>query len=372
MRMSTKFLAQVLGRINEVMWRAIRPEDRWHGMVLKAIDGSSVTLMDTVENQAVYPQPSPQKPGCGFPVMGLLGMVNLSHGGWEAFTTADWKLHDARGAQDLMDCVEKNDLILADRAFCSFELIACIQAQGGHVVMRLHQARHRNLDWRKGKKLSPCERLVVWKKPPKQSEASELSEAEWEALPAEMTLRYVKVICEDRAGQKRALIVVSTLLDPARHSARELSDLYLRRWEIELKLRDVKTTLGMEEFAVKSPAMAERTLYMMMIAYNLLRSLMQKAAHQAGKPLAEMSIKGTLDLATSAQSLFRGLHNQHNKRREQRAEIIAILAGKVIDIRPNRREPRAVKRRPKPFQLLTAPRHIFQEIHHKEHYRKTA
>ena len=149
-----------MGRTELSLRHGVRPEDRWHGLVLKAVDGTSVQLMDTPENQAGYPQPSSQKPGCGFPVMGMVGMLNMSHGGWEGFTTGNWKLHDAKAAQRLLGYVDAGDLILADRAFCSYELIARIQQRGAECLMRLHQARHRKLDWRRGKKISPMERLI--------------------------------------------------------------------------------------------------------------------------------------------------------------------------------------------------------------------
>jgi hypothetical protein len=372
MRVPDKFLQKILSRVQDVQRCAMRPEDRWSGLVLKAFDGTSVKLMDTPENQKRYPQPSSQAEGCGFPVMGIVGLLNMSNGSWEGFTTGTWKLHDARAAQRLLAFVEKGDLILADRAFSSYELFARIQGRGGECLMRLHQARHRKLDWRRGKKLSPFERLITWCKPVKRPEASELSVKEWDELPEKITVRYIKMGYEDRAGEKRMLVVVTTLLDPEKHDGLELIDLYAKRWDIEVKFRDVKTTLGMEEFAVKSPAMAHKTLLMMMISYNLLRSLMQRSAAQAGKPLVEMSFKGTLDVLNTMHPLFRGLGVQHRKRARLREELIAICTTKLLDIRPFRQEPRATKRRPKPFQYLTAPRHVFREIHHKENYRKAA
>jgi Transposase DDE domain len=372
MRLSDTFLGNVLGSIEGKLRRNVRPEDRWHGMVLKAFDGSSAKLMDTVENQMAYPQPSGQKPGCGFPVMGMVGVLNLSHGGWEGFTTGSWKEHDVRAAQRLLRYVEKGDLILADRAFCSYELIARIQERGGECLMRLHQGRHRKLDWRRGRKLSKFERLVTWQKPLKQPAGSDLSPAEWAELPAEITLRYIKKRIRDRSGEKRTLVVVTTLLEPAEHDGQEIIELYAVRWQIELKFRDVKTILQMECLEVKSPEMAHKTLLMMMIAYNLLRSLMQHAAFEAGKPIAEMSFKGILDIAISSDALFAGMHSQPRNRDDVRKKMIAACATKVIDIRPFRQEPRAVKRRPKPYQLLTSERHIFPEIPHKENYRKSA
>ena len=368
-----EFLAQISKRITQTMAQRIRSVDRWHGLTLKAIDGSSVQLMDTGANQGVYPQPSSQNQGCGFPVMGIHGVVNLSHGGWEGFVSCDSRRHDARAATQLLAHVDEGDLLLADRAYCSYELIARItRERKAHVLMRLHQARHRKLDWRRGKKISPIERLVTWKKPKRRTGRSELTDAQWAALPEEITLRYIKLGYENRAGEKSVLVVVTDLLDAREYQAIELADLYARRWEIELKLRDVKTTLGMEFFAVRTPEMAHKTLRMMIIAYNLMRILMQQAAQDAGKPVAHMSFKATLDLVTSSHEGFRVLAHTPRKRRVRYDDLIALCATKILDIQPYRHEPRARKRRPKSYQLLTRPRHVFQENPHRETYRKVA
>ena len=367
------FLEQIAHRITNTLGQRIGSVDRWHGLTLKAIDGSSVQLMDTEANQKAYPQPSSQKQGCGFPVMGIHGVVNLSHGGWEGFVTCDSRRHDARAAAHLLKHVEEGDLLLADRAYCSYELIArATQERKAHVLMRLHQARHRKLDWRRGKRISPTERLVTWKKPKRRSGRSELTDAQWDELPDEITLRYIKVGYENRAGEKSVLVVVTDLLDPQKYEATELADLYARRWEIELKLRDVKTTLGMEFFAVRTPDMAHKTLQMMIIAYNIMRVPMQQAAHQAGKLVAHMSFKGTLDLVTSSHESFRQFAYKPRKRRLHYHALIELCATKTLDIKPFRHEPRARKRRPKNYQLLTKPRHVFQENPHRESHRKAS
>jgi hypothetical protein len=371
-RLEEGFLARISERITLSLRRAIQPADLWHGMVLKAIDGSSVQLMDTPDNQAAYPQPVGQKPGCGFPVMGIVGLLNLSHGGWEAVETCHASKHDSRMAPLLLPHIEPGDLLLADRAFCSFEFVASLLGRGAHVLMRLHQARHAKLDWRRGKKLSPIERLVTWNKPSSQPKASDLPPEQWAALPDRITLRYIRMGYEDRAGRKRQLVVVTDLLDSRLHDPLELSCLYARRWEIELRLRDVKTTLGMELFAVKTPSMAHKTLRMMLIAYNLTRAIMQQAAHAAGSPACAMSFKATLDLLTSSHESFRMLAGKPRALLQRRRQFIALCATKMLDPRPFRREPRALKRRHKNYQLLTRPRHVFEEVPHRERYRKPA
>lgn len=307
---------------------------------------------------------------CG--ALGIVGVLNLSHGGWEGFETCQQRDHDARVAPRLLKHVDCGDVILADRAFCTYELIARLAAKGAHAVMRLHQARHRKLDWRRGKKLSPIERLVTWKKPPCQPAASPLSPEQWEALPDRMNLRYIKMGYQDRSGQKRTLVIVTTLLDGTRYDALEITTLYARRWEIELKLRDVKTTLCMERFEVRTPAMARKTLWMMMIAYNLIRCLMQQAATRKGCPLGDLSFKGILDLVTASQDSLLMYRGRPRKLAQCREIILEICATKTVTIRPFRHEPRAVKKRPKNFQLLTSPRHVFKEVFHRGHPAKAA
>jgi hypothetical protein len=370
LRLTTDFLAAIHERILEVLMRRRRNSDLWHGLQLKAIDGSSLQLSDTPANQEAYRQPSRQKTGCGFPVMGISGILNLSHGGWEAIECSDYREHDARVAQRMTAHIGEGDLLLADRAYCSYQLIATLQQHGAHALMRLHQARHRALDWRQGRRLSRIARLVTWQKPPKRPKGSELNQQEWDALPEEMEVRMIKMGFEDRSGRRREMIVVTTLLDNDQYDDNELSELYARRWDIELKLRDLKTTLGLEMLAVRTPEMARKTVLMMMIANNLIRTVMQQAAIEAGQPVWQMSFKGTIDLTLASHQSFRPLAQSPGLARERRRQFIEICATKMLNIRPYRLEPRAVKRRPKSHSYLTKPRAIFREIPHREHHRK--
>ena len=371
-RIKNAFLIQIDQKIKQALNARIQPQNLWRGHQLKAIDGTKVTLMDTPGNQKAYPQHTSQKEGCGFPIMGIVGMVNLSHGGVEGFQTCGFRKHDARVAPSLLKYIDPGDLILGDRAFCSYEFITrIILEKKGHVIMRLHQARHRKLDWRKGKKISPNERLITWKKPAKQPAGSELTAEQWSDLPATLTLRYIKLGYENRAGEKAALVVVTDLLDPIKYPAEEVADLYMERWQIEVKFRDLKTTLGMERFAVKTPKMAHKTLRMMVIAHNLLRSVMQEAANKAGKKVHEMSVKSTQCTLTSGHETFRGVTGKPRLTSQLYARLLDTCAEHQLDIRPFRREPRAIKRRPKNYQLLTSHRHVFKEVQHRSTaYRK--
>lgn len=370
-RLQIDFLKQVHNRVITRLGRRVSSRDQWHGFNLKAMDGSSVQLMDTQRNQNIYPQPSSQNPGSGFPVMGIVGLLNLSHGGWEHVETCPYSDHDTKAAAKLVSHLKQGDLLLADRAFCSYELIARSLAHGSEVLMRLHQARSKALDWKRGKRIGPNERIITWQRP-QQPPRSTLCAEEWKRLPESLTLRLIRFGYENREGKKARMVLVTSLVDHKKFDEVDLATLYHQRWDIELKLRDLKTTLGMERFDVKSPDMAHKTLWMSVIAFNLMRTLMQKAASVAGKPVWHVSFKGVLDLVTASHESFRCCAGMPRKRAIALAQFISICATKLIDIRPFRREPRARKRRPKNFQLLSEPRRQFQEITHRSKYKKSA
>lgn len=371
-RISGDFLREVTCRVNDTMGNALRSEDKWNGFTLKAIDGSSVKLMDTPENQEVFPQPSEQKPGCGFPVMSVSGVLNLSHGGWEDLVVGKLNESDATMALKLLDRIEEGDLLLADRAYCSYRLISEVSARGAHCVMRLHQRREAALDWRKGKRLGPRERLVTWRRPMFSNVAKSMSRTQWEALPEQLELRLIRLDYEDRHRKRKTMTVATTLTDHKSYDGVEVHALYARRWEIELRLRDIKTTLDFEMIKVRTPEMAVKTLAMIRFAYNLLRLLMQRTAIASGLPVGAVSFKGVLDLLGAMHESFRHEAGRPRRRAARLALLLELAGQRAINVRPGRSEPRALKRRPKPFALLTSPRHEFVDIPHRSNYRKAS
>ena len=369
--LSGDFLEQIHSRALNRLGRHVVSRDQWHGFNLKAMDGSSVQLMDTADNQELCPQPSSQKLGAGHPVMGIVGLLNLSHGGWEHFETCPYSDHDTKAAAKMVSRLGHGDLLLADRAFCSYELIASSLGQGCEVLMRLHQARSKALYRNKGKKIGPNERIVTWKRP-QQPPRSTLTAEQWQRLPGSITLRLIRFGYENREGNKARMVLVTSLVDHKRYDGVEVAALYHRRWDIELKLRDLKTTLSMQRFDVKSPEMAHKTLWMSVTAFNLIRCLIQRAAALAGKPIWPISFKGVLDQITASHESLRKYAGQPRKRSNAIDLFVEICATKLIDIRPFRHEPRARKRRPKNFQLLSMHRSKFQDITHRNRYKKSA
>lgn len=371
-RLPIKFLEAANERVNAHLSARIRAEDTYQGHVVKSIDGSSMTLDDTEQNQTEYPQPSSQNPGCGFPVMGIMGVLNHSHGGWEDFAEGEQSAHDAPIYRKLLHCFQAGDILCGDRAFCTYELMSSMQDREVDTLMRLHQARHRTLDWRRGRRIGKHQRIVTWRKPSQQPSGSTIDAAEWAALPDEMEVRLIRFYFEDRDGKKRSMVLATTLIDHEKYDWIELAAIYAQRWDIELRLRDVKTTLQMDHLRVKTPETARKTLRMALIAYNLIKSSCQEAGHAADQDLRLMSFKGALDtiVANTARYLRRQKHVR--KIQEIWASMIEMIAQKVINLRPFRWEPRAQKKRPKNFSYLTAPRAEYKEIPHRGKARSLA
>jgi len=353
-RLRLEFLQSIFKHIIEVLNRRIRQEDRWHGFVVKSIDGTSVQLMDTVANQAVYPQPSNQKKGCGFPVMGVAAVLNHGHGGIEAFVTAHPNDHDHKTAHRLIDSFQEGDLALADSAYSSYELISRFKAKGVHSLMPVHQAR--KVDFRRGKRLGVNERLYTWEKPKNQSKRSNLTKNQWEEMADTLEIRIIRFWYKNKAGKLIRKHLVTTLLDAEKYPWEELVSLYLERWDIELRFRDIKTTMGFEALNVKTPEMAQKSIIMAVIGCNLIKAISQEAALDEGIEIRKISFQGVLDEVVSNAANFRSRVMHHHKRKVLYQNLIELAGEQRLNIRPFRREPRAIKKRPKPFPRLTQPR----------------
>lgn len=332
---------------------------------VKVIDGSSTQLPDTPRNQKRYPQPSEQTPGCGFPVLKFLLLFSLNSGSVLHAVMASLNNHDLRLLRQLRDEVKQGDILLGDRAYGEYTTLAFWPTQGVDVVARLHQKR--KVDFRKARRLAKNDGLFVWTKGYQQSAV--LSAKEWAKLPDAITVRIVRFTAAIRGHRARRITLVTSLLDPKEYPADQLISLYARRWRLELCLRDLKTTLGMEELRCKTPALAEKELLLYLIAHNVIRCVMAEAVARHQVDLERVSFKGTIDAARQYTTAM--LQARWAKlRRQLWDDLLLNLARDLVPLRPGRREPRAVKRRPKPFPLLTKPRHQFKEIEHRSRHWK--
>lgn len=345
-------------RAGEVGHLAARP--------VKAVDGSTVQLPDTPANQKDYPQPSSQTPGCGFPVMRLVALFSLASGALLEVAWGNLLSHDMRLFAQLWETLRAGDILLGDRGFGNFPTVAQLPRQGVDVVARLHQRR--KVDFRKAKRLGRNDGLFVWRKGDRQSDI--LTAAQWRALPEEITVRIVRFHATIRGFRNRKITLVTTLLDAALYPAAELAALYGRRWQLEVCLRDVKTTMGMELLRCQSPAMARKEVLAYLIAHNLVRCVMAEAALVHNAALDRLSFKGALD-ALRQYTVAIARARSRKLRRQLWQDLLVNLVRDEVPWRPHRREPRALKRRPKQYPLLTRPRRQFVEVQHRSRYWKS-
>jgi hypothetical protein len=325
------------------------------GRPIKASDGSTVSLADTPENQEIYPQQKGQSPGCGFPILRLSVLFSLHSGAVLQVAKGSYYQHELRLFHSLHHQLQAGDILLYDRAGGHFVLAA--QLIQLHVDL-ISRVLIRKIDWRHGQRLGPQDRLVVWKKGP--NKPAYLTKEQWAALPQQITVRVLKVKITRKGCRTQELTLVTTLLDPVKYPAKEIAEAYLRRWRLELCLDDLKTTLGMDTLRCLSPEMVEKELLAFMIAHNLLRWVMTQAASEHQVDLYRISFTGAMDALRHFASVMAQVKTA-KKCRQLWEELLRILAEDLVPERPGRREPRAVKRRPKPYPRLNKPRRQFRE-----------
>lgn len=338
---------------------------RLQGRPVKAVDGSTVQLADTPANQKRFPQPSGQKSGCGFPVLKLVVLFCLQSGAVLQVMLDNLHTHDLRLFHRLWEKLKSGDILLGDRAFGEYTTVAGLPRQGVDVVARLHARR--KVDFRKARRLAKNDGLFVWTKGCQQSPI--LSASEWALLPGEITVRIIRFTATIRGCRARRLTLVTTLRDAQLYPASEVVALYARRWRLELCLRDLKTTLGMEHLRCKSPAMVEKELLAYLIVHNLIRCLMAETVASHAVELERLSFKGAVDALRQFSAAIAQARN-HKMRAQLWTDLLLTLARDLVPDRPGRQEPRAVKRRPKPHPLLNKPRRQFVEISHRSRYWK--
>jgi hypothetical protein len=337
----------------------------WQGLQPKIIDGTTVSLPDTLKNQRAYPQSGTQKPGCGFPLMKLVGVFSLSTGVLLDYAKGNKHQSELRLFKGLLDQFKAGDLAIGDRGFCSYVLIGLLNGLGVPSLFRLH--RSRPCDLRTGKRLGKNDRLLTWRKTSQRPPW--LPQAWWKKIQDQLTVRVIRFNLWRPGYRTASVTLVTTLSDPHTYPAQDVAQLYARRWNIELWFRDIKTSMGMEVLRCKSPHMLHKELEMFFIAYNLIRCLMVQASASNDVALDRMSFKGTVD---SVRQFSLAIAQARSKKKQNQLiiELLDVIARDQVPERPDRLEPRAVKRRPKPFHRLNRPRHLMKETPHRNNYRK--
>lgn len=325
---------------------------RWKGRRVKLVDGSTVSMPATPANQEAYPQQALQQQGLGFPIARMLGVFCLASGSWLTLAVGRYQGKET-GELALFRQVEgrlaPGDVVLGDRCYSSYFMVARLQARSVDYVGRQHQRRQ--ADFRRGQRLGYEDHLLVWHKP---ARPAWLDEATYQQAPETLQVRELRVRVTRKGFRTGVLLVVTTLLEPSTYTKEELADLYRCRWHAELDLRAIKTVLGMDILRSKTPAMVRKELWMYVLAYNLIRSVMATAAVQAGLVPRMLSFTGALQAVHAFGTAL--LFAAATAKAALLAALYSTISAHRVGQRPDRVEPRAVKRRPKPHALLTMPR----------------
>jgi hypothetical protein len=332
---------------------------------VKVVDGSTLQLPDTPRNQKRYPQPTSQKPGCGFPVIRLVALLSLNSGAILKIAVDSLRSHDLRLFRRLWQYLQAGDIVLGDRAFGEYSTLAQLPRQGVDVIARLHHQR--KVDFRKAKRLAKGDGLLVWTKGYDQSRVSTVRQ--WKEMPDQITVRILRFTATIRGFRNRRVTLVTTLLNPRLYPAEQIIALYARRWSLELCFRDLKTTMGMETLRCQSPEMIQKELLAYLVAHNLVRCVMADAIARHHVALDRLSFKGSCDALRQYSAAIAQTSNR-KLRQALWEDLLLNLARDLVPLRPNRREPRAVKHRPKAYPLLNQPRRRFVEISHRSRYWK--
>ena len=327
---------------------------------IRVVDATSVTLPDTDANRKEYPYAPGQKPGCGFPKMKVLSLSSLSSGAVLAVSETGKRTHDIRLFHDNISLFHPGDIVLGDRAFCSYHAMAKLPTQKVDVVFRLHQRRI--LNKRSARRIGNSDWIATWSRPAQRP--AYVDPEEWDALPEQMDVRIFRYRLRRNGFRTQVIWIATTLNDPKTYPAEQIAQLYALRWDIELCFRNLKSTMGMDELRCRTPQMARKELLAYMVAHNFIRCLAAEAASDHNVPRRRISFKGAVDAARCFLSAMYRVGFKR-KRKQLHARLLEIIALDLVPERPGRKMPRAIKRRPKPYPLLTRPRHLYREIPHR-------
>lgn len=328
-------------------WFEPRTGPLWLGRVVRLIDGTGFSVADTPANRRVWPIGSHQSKNCGFPSGKLVALFCLHTGRLVAFATGAWIHHDLFFARRLLRALRAGEVLVGDRAYCGWVFFALLLRQKTDFVVRLA---------RPGAARKRAKKCSWWETWPRGQRRPEYSPALLKRLPQELLVRIVRGRIVQRGFRTQTLFLVTSLTDETAFPDQALLELYARRWQIELHLRQIKTNLQLDILRGLSPAIIERELWMHALAYNLIRALMLEAAFTHALPLPRFSFKGALH----ALQAWVAQHRLGRSVRASRLTLLHRLASDLVPLRPGRHEPRARKRRPKEYPSLHLPRQRFR------------
>lgn len=350
-KLSERSIERLARRLASACERKVPDEWLWHGRHVHLVDGTTVSMPDTPANQAEYPQSRSQQEGLGFPIARMLVLLSLATGMLSGMAMGPYRGKETGETallRQLLDCFRQGDVLLADRYYCSYFMIALLQELGVDFVVRMHQLR--KVDFRRGRSLGKGDHVVHWMRPVKPEW---MDQATYDRMPESIEVREIQVTVAEPGFRTESLVVVTTLTDADEYPSDEIAELYRARWLVELDIRAIKSTMGMDVLRCKTPGMVRREMWTSLLAYNLIRRVMLQTAAESGQSPRALSFTAALQNIAASWML---VSVQPSLTTAAAAQCRTNLSKCIIGDRPGRIEPRAVKRRPKPHALLTKPR----------------
>ena len=341
-RLPMKMVSTLTRDLGALLDQQVPQQWRWRKRRVRIVDGTTVTLPDTPANQAAFPQQRGQQPGLGFPICRLVGITCLSSG---ALLNAAVGRFQGKGGDEqsllrgMLDTFQSGDIVLGDALYGTYFFLAALQAREVDILMEQFGARRRSTDFRRGQKIGQRDHLIQLTKPPRRP--SWMDKAQYDSAPDSITVREMKV-----AGK----ILLTTMTCPSTYPKPALKALYQCRWQVELDIRHIKETLGMNTLSCTSPDMAVKELWVYLLAYHLIRLMMAQSALLADIQPRTISFKHCVQIWLACRE---GCVRMDGETLDQ---LLLLIAQQRVGHRPGRVEPRAVKRRPKAFPLLMKPR----------------
>jgi len=355
-RLPEKFFSDVACSVGRELDAKADQRWLWKGRRVYLYDGTTVTMPDTPENQQAYPQVYNQMPGAGFPIARIGAIISLACG---AILNLGVCRYAGKGQGEvsllrtLWDIFQPGDILLTDRLMANWTNILLLKERGIEFVGRLNKA-NRTADFRRGKRLGQQDHIVHWLKP---SSIRSLDRESYKTLPESITVRETKIPVNQPGFRTKAIVVVTTLLDPQQTTKEDLATLYRARWNNELDLRSIKSTMQMRELRCKTPELVRKEIWTYVLAYNLIRTLIAQAAATHDLLPRSISFKGAIQTLEAFQPLIelQAGHDAKHRLRLYQDLLQAIATHRVAD-RPDRFEPRLKKRRRNHYGWLTKPR----------------
>ncbi len=357
MRVKLAALELLLRRSVEQLQEDVFDTGRWLGHRVFFVDGSSFSMSDAPQLQAHFGQPGAQSSGCGFPSAHWLAMLHAGTGMITKMLTGPLRTHDMSQTAELHPELSSGDVLVADRAFCSYAHLALLLQRGVHGLLRIHQRTivdftpgrahvlpgKINADRDNGKprsrwlhRLGVRDQLVEWLKP--VNKPLWMSAEQFAALKESIVVRELRYAIHEKGFRPKEITLVTTLLDAQLYSLPELAKLFQQRWQIETNFGHLKTTMNMDVLKCKTVDGVLKELQVFALIYNLIRQVMLEAAKRQQVPVERISFIDAmrwLQTARLGDPLSQLVVNPH---------------------RPNRLEPRVRKRRPKQYPLMRKPR----------------